>query len=740
MKLSCQSTTSRINLIRTVSLDNQDSMASSFHEYLPALALPVILLAGAGLLKGWKAASRLPFPPGPKPRFIMGNLYDIPSELPWTTYTKWGKEYGDLVHLQVFGDHILIVNSLEAAVELLEKRGQIYSDRPTIPMVNLMGWDFTLTGMLYTEKFRQSRRMFYQHFRKEAIVAHRPIQLRKIRDLLRSLSSTPDDFIAHIKTLAVAIIMATTYGYDIKPTNDRFVYLAEKAVQRLGESVLPGAFAVNALPFLRYLPSWFPGCGFHRFARETSELVKEMKNAPFDFQNGVGRLSVLGELLEYNDGHGGSEEREEMIKDVVATAYGAAADTTSTTLVVFIMAMALHPEVVQKAQNEIDSVIGLDRLPGFDDRSALPYCEAVYREVLRWRPVVPLAIAHAASEDDVYEGYFIPKGTMVLPNVWAMVHDESTYPNPDQFNPERFLNADGQALFNEVTSQAGIPRLSAHSQQFDALAGININMILASRGRSPSRLRRRVLHNAEPNRCLFLPVLLNSNSHAARYPALRNANEGTLFNNQSAEYDVAQYASNLFPLLGDKESRAVVSLYQTLGYQVDAIMGECSSFLCVLVIYENLIRATCTFVCPAYLLLDALSGSGKAYKGEYAIPPALHGDDAINYFHTFGGTLRFNNTDFINAFTQGFLTFAVNLDPNNKLRPSIASLWRKWSRGAETELVFNEMEQSTPHIMPANTSSMLLRRCEYVISFAKFPRSVAHGLFVRVLEGYALSC
>ncbi|KAF7365051.1 Cytochrome p450 [Mycena venus] len=421
----------------------------AFHDHLPAIVLPLMLFVVVRLLKGWKATSRLPFPPGPKPRFIMGNFYDIPSELPWITYAKWAKEYGDVVHLQVFGNHVLVVNSVKAAVELLEKRGHIYSDRPTIPMASLMGWDFIFTLMPPSQKWRQSRRMFHQHFRRDALIAYRPIQLRKIHDLLRSLFSTPDDFVVHIKTLAVAFIMATTYGYDIKPTNDRFVYLAEEAVQRLGESVLPGAFAVNTLPFLRYLPSWFPGCGFHRFARETSELVNEMKNAPFDFvrhnmQNGVGRSSVLGELLEYNDGHGGSEQREEMIKDVVATAYGAAADTTSTTLVVFIMAMALHPEVVQKAQNEIDSVIGLDRLPGFDDRSALPYCEAVYREVLRWWPAVPLAIPHATSEDDVYEGCYIPKGTMVFPNIWAMFHDETTYPNPDKFNPERFLNTVGQ--------------------------------------------------------------------------------------------------------------------------------------------------------------------------------------------------------------------------------------------------------------------------------------------------------
>ena len=76
----------------------------------------------------------------------------------------------------------------------------------------------------------------------------------------------------------------------------------------------------------------------------------------------------------------------------------------------FFLAMALNPEVVQKAQNEIDTVVGFGRLPGFEDRSALPYCKAMLREVLRWRPGLPLGVAHASSEDDIYEGYFIPKG------------------------------------------------------------------------------------------------------------------------------------------------------------------------------------------------------------------------------------------------------------------------------------------------------------------------------------------
>ncbi|KAJ6508461.1 cytochrome P450 [Mycena sanguinolenta] len=376
-------------------------------DYLLVVAVSAILLVV--VVKRWKATSRLPFPPGPKPRFLVGNLFDIPTEMPWITYTEWGKQYGDVVHAQAFGQHILILNSVKAATELLEKRAIIYSDRSTIPMIPLMGWDFSFAFIPHSDKWREET-------------------VSSAFSLRRYSRISPEDFEAHIDTLASAIIMTNMYGYNIRSTHDRFIYLAKEAVERLSESVFPGTFAVNTFhSCVTSLP------GFRVVVSSDSPEL-----------NGAGRSSVLRELLEQNDTHGSSKEREQVIKDVAAVAYVPAADTTNATLIVFIMAMALNPAVVQKAQNELDTVVGLGSLPGFEHRSALPYCEAVFRETFRWRPILPLSIAHAASGDDFYEGYFLPKGTMVLPNVWAMVHDESKYPNPDIFDPERFLNADGQ--------------------------------------------------------------------------------------------------------------------------------------------------------------------------------------------------------------------------------------------------------------------------------------------------------
>ncbi|KAF7346270.1 Cytochrome p450 [Mycena sanguinolenta] len=251
--------------------------------------------------------------------------------------------------------------------------------------------------------------------------------------------------------------MATVYGYEVQPTNDHFVALSENAMKKLSASVFPGSVAVNTFPFLRYLPSWMPGAGFQRFAAECRQLTKEMKEVPFNFakqnmRNGADSTSVVARLLEadrYDD---------VAIQAVAGTAYAGGTDSTVSALASFFLAMALHPDIQKKAQTEIDTVVGTHRLPEFKDRPSLPYVEALYREVLRWRPVLPLGAAHASSTDDIYNGYFIPKGATVISNIWAMTRDESIYHEPDQFDPDRFFTADGKLNDDDTILTFGFGR------------------------------------------------------------------------------------------------------------------------------------------------------------------------------------------------------------------------------------------------------------------------------------------
>ncbi|KIJ06351.1 hypothetical protein PAXINDRAFT_92124, partial [Paxillus involutus ATCC 200175] len=118
---------------------------------------------------------------------------------------------------------------------------------------------------------------------------------------------------------------------------------------------------------------------------------------------------------------------------------------TSATVMIFTLAMVKNPHVWKRAQAEIDAVLGMDRLPDFEDRPFLPYVEAVLRETQRWQPVLCLAVPHATTSSDIYKGFYIPKGmSCVFTKIFsAMSRDEARYPNAEQFIPERFLTAEG---------------------------------------------------------------------------------------------------------------------------------------------------------------------------------------------------------------------------------------------------------------------------------------------------------
>jgi len=168
--------------------------------------------------------------------------------------------------------------------------------------------------------------------------------------------------------------------------------------------------------------------------------------------------SMVSDSLKRIAEYDGSDGYVQAIKESSVTAFAAASETTASTLLIFVLAMVLNPEVQERAQAEIDSVIGTVRLPAFEDRPSLPYIEAVLRETLRWHPAVPLSIPHATTSADVYEGYFIPQGATIIMNTWAMTRNEVKYPSPEEFRPERFLDKDGQINDDTVSFAFGAGR------------------------------------------------------------------------------------------------------------------------------------------------------------------------------------------------------------------------------------------------------------------------------------------
>ncbi|KAI0338581.1 cytochrome P450 [Trametopsis cervina] len=424
-----------------------------------ALVLSLTLLAGViHIYIAIKSRRRSPYPPGPPGLPIVGNVHQLPQEFQERTFSEWGRQYGDIVFIRIFGKPAIVLNSVEVARDLLEKRGAVYSDRPPLIMLNeMMGWDCVVTHFPYGERFRKHRKWIQAGFQeKNALEGYRHIQHREACTLLLGLIDNPAEYESHIKRFPAAVLTEVAYGHRVTGLDDKLIALAEKAGAETVRAGSPGSNPVGTLveffPILKYYPLWLPGSGFKIRTNEIRDHVRRMMDIPYEmvknrFSTGKAIPCFTASLLEDHLANNTLCEAEETdIKGAAGVIYAAGTDTSISVMNTFMLAMTRHPEVFKKAQQEIDRVVGEDRLPDFDDRASLSYLECIFMEVLRYACPAPLGIPHAVSRDDIYRGYQIPKGTMVIQNIWGMMRDPQLYPDPHRFLPERFEGLDKAQL------------------------------------------------------------------------------------------------------------------------------------------------------------------------------------------------------------------------------------------------------------------------------------------------------
>ncbi|KAG1837799.1 cytochrome P450 [Suillus subalutaceus] len=373
-------------------------------------------------------------PPGPVPLPLLGNVLSIDTKEPWLTYTKWRAAYGDLLFMRILDQEAVVINSQHVAEALMDKRSRIYSDRPYLATVEPFGWStitFAFTG--YGDEWRLSRRLFHQTFRPNSTLKFRPVQMRRAREMIVNLIDDPQHYHDHFATFSSSVGMSVIYDYQPSARDDP---LREQS-------------CFNSSPSL---PDWCWGSSIKRDAQISTDRMNEMRDLPFQSaQQHMAENSFLGQFSMVAENLQRMEKQDEASKPIFEVALKRAAaaailgsyETTSSTLMVFVLAMVLYPDVQRHAQAEIDSVVGRDRLPTFEDRASLPYVESILRETFRWHPILPLGVPHATSSDDTYNGFFIPKGTTVMCNVWAISRDEKRYPDASRFMPERFIDVDG---------------------------------------------------------------------------------------------------------------------------------------------------------------------------------------------------------------------------------------------------------------------------------------------------------
>ncbi|QRV98940.1 cytochrome P450 family protein [Ceratobasidium sp. AG-Ba] len=412
-------------------------------------------------------AKRLPLPPSPPSNlWVGGHRYLMPKpgdkHLFWQVFTKLAREHGDVMYLSIDGEDTIILSSYEAINDLFVTRGTIYSDRQVQPwLTDVMGWKNVMSFRQCDDYWRKSRRLANIGFGKQAAETYHAAQAKAVHQFLQRIVSHPDEWRKDLDCMVALIIMRIIYGYTIEGPSDPFIKFAYGALNSVQATRYTPSWAMSIIkrfPILCSFPSWLPGMGWKRRWLKERHWIYDTVERPWDWTKkkmatGTASPSFVSKLLEENnDGLDG----EDAIKWVSGGMFIAGSHTTVAAVSNFILAMVLHPDVVRRAQNEIDCVVGSERLPGIMDQDKLIYVECLILEVLRWRAVAPLGV------EDEYRGYRIPAGSIVASNLYAVMHDEKLFPEPHLFKPERFLD--------EHTGKQALPGLSINPR--DIIFGI----------------------------------------------------------------------------------------------------------------------------------------------------------------------------------------------------------------------------------------------------------------------------
>ncbi|KAG8988299.1 hypothetical protein FRB95_012093 [Tulasnella sp. JGI-2019a] len=407
--------------------------------FITLVAAGLLLLALNKFYHYVASRQSFPYPPGPPGDFIIGNLRQMPLKYAWLAFDEWHRKYGPINYLNVAGKPIVVIHTHEAAVDLLDKRSVIYSERPRLVMAReLAGLDQITALMPYGDVHKQHRKLLAQALHPRVVERdYAQIEERYASKLAKSLLNDSGDFVNHIERCMGEIIQSISYGEE---DGDDFVELGRENMRHING--IARGYLVELLPWLKYVPSWFPGAQFHRDAKTTKEIAAKAQWLPYQAvkQKAETGIAPPSYVLSALDTMKTTEDiDDQMISMSALTLFSGGTDSTATTLLTFIMAMLLYPDVQSRAQEEIDRVIG-DHLPSLASRDSLPYLNALLTETLRWHPAAPTGIAHSLKQDDIYNGCFIPAGTMIFVNVRGIFHDESHFPDPSTFNPDRFLD------------------------------------------------------------------------------------------------------------------------------------------------------------------------------------------------------------------------------------------------------------------------------------------------------------
>ncbi|KAH7303514.1 cytochrome P450 21 [Stachybotrys elegans] len=396
------------------------------------------------------------YPPGPPIRIGFGNLHQVPLNLSFLQFQKWASTYGEIMGLKMGPANVVVLSHPRPVHELFSKRGAIYSGRRfgyiAVEHVFKEHGDKHILNLQPGPFLRKWRKTSVRYFGSAVEKATVPMQEATAASLARKLlQTTPEESLDHIKYWAIATPLLAITGQSLEKRGVAFMHRLYAAQGDWLRMLDPGTTPpVDVIPILRLVPERFAhwktlAKGVHKYMMDeypvTLRASKELRAAAIGDGASGKYQGVVAKLLEENEP--GKKPDYRMSDDEMAWTGGAlldaAVDTTYSSAMSSVLFMAAYPDIQDKCFAELRR-LDLEKPPTTDDIDALPYLRAFLLEIRRFRPAAPLGLPHTLEADDVFEGYMIPKGTVVLTNIYAMHHDPAAYDRPNEFIPERYID------------------------------------------------------------------------------------------------------------------------------------------------------------------------------------------------------------------------------------------------------------------------------------------------------------